>query len=42
MLPGNVARGIGSGLRLTQNGMMQSYVLIFSLGAMLILGFVLL
>ena len=42
LLPGNVARGVGSGLRLAQNGVMQSYALIFSLGAMLILGFVLL
>jgi len=42
LLPGNLARGVGSGLRLAQNGVMQSYALIFSLGAMLILGFVLL
>ena len=42
LLPGNVARGVGSGLRLAQNGVLQSYALIFSLGAMLILGFVLL
>ena len=41
LLPGNLARGVGSGLRLAQNGVMQSYALIFSLGAMLILGFVL-